>query len=169
MEGPGTSKLTRSENFVTLIFPSIHHSPHKKVGCPFCPLDAHRAFFSRRYFDVRSRRRICGRIVLETHPFSPLSMIDANFFPPFSSRHPPWVRIKFTLTSLVSAPVLPFLALVDLVRSHWSHTLTPITLYLTYLLTFDPVLHLFSVSLDVEVSYRPSYVPLLLLLPTLNI
>ena len=29
-------------------------------------------------------------------------------------------------------------------------SLAPITLYLAYLLTFDPVLHLFSVSLDIE-------------------
>ena len=34
--------------------------------------------------------------------------------------------------------------------------ITQITLYLTYLLNFDPVLHLFSVSLDVE-SILPSF------------
>ena len=33
---------------------------------------------------------------------------------------------------------------------------SPVTLYLTYLLTFDPVLHLFSVSLDVESILLPS-------------
>lgn len=33
---------------------------------------------------------------------------------------------------------------------------SPITLYLTYLLSFDPVLHLFSVSLNVE-STLPSF------------
>lgn len=37
-----------------------------------------------------------------------------------------------------------------LVKSAAAITLAPITLYLAYLLTFDPVLHLFSVSLDIE-------------------
>lgn len=42
-----------------------------------------------------------------------------------------------------------------LVKSTAAITHSPITLYLKYLLTFDPVLHLFSVSLDVE-SILPS-------------
>ena len=41
----------------------------------------------------------------------------------------------------------------------------PIPLYLTYLLPFDPVLHLSLFRPTSKVSYHPSYVPLLLLPP----
>lgn len=56
----------------------------------------------------------------------------------------------------------------------WLHLLllspTPITLYLTYLLTFDPVLHLSPLFHSTsKVSYPHSYVSLLLPPPTLNI
>ena len=46
------------------------------------------------------------------------------------------------------------------------HPPTPITLYLIYLLPFDPVLRLFSVLLDVE-SILASFLCSLLLLPTI--
>jgi len=103
------SKLVRPENFVTLIFPSIHHSlSSQKVCFPSSSLDAHRVLFPPRYSDVRPRRRICGWIVLEIHCFSPLSMMDTDILSLFFPSHPPWVRKSFTLTSSVSTPLLSF-------------------------------------------------------------
>jgi len=57
-----------------------------------------------------------------------------------------------------------------LVKSTTAITHSPIILYLTYLLTFDPVLHLFPLFPSTsKVSYHPSYDFLLLLLSTPNI
>ena len=55
-----------------------------------------------------------------------------------------------------------------LVKSTAAITPTPIPLYLTYILIFDPV-YTFLFPSPPKVSYHPSYVPLLLFLSAHNI